>query len=288
VYIMYGNRNKIQQVRVHRYRVYVLRNIGMYTNTASTSVQKHQYVCTPDTGCIVGEKEKSNVKICDKSVNVNSGKCVKYMYVSVICCCKKSTLVHKMWYMAQKKKLIESNAEKCRKVKIRITRKSTTKCRVPICSNVEMLTGGYRGSRCRYKLMNVNPFPVRLKMDNQSKGEQGKEEYVEMAYPALTGLNSVFTTIVSGTLLALNICPSHLVIVIWKMLNKFRSSCRAVISLDCLLSCCTSIVINESACKICLHIDRTHCALCRIVPAKIRTYVIVDLTFIIWCGRYGE
>jgi hypothetical protein len=204
VYKMYGNRNNVQQVHVSRYREYVFRNIGLCTNTASTSVQKNQYVCMSNTGCIEGEKEKRNVKICDKSVNVISEKSVKCRYVIVICCCKKSALVHKMWSMAQRKKQTESKAMKCRKVKICIARKRITKYRVPIRRNVELLrnvvllTGGYICSRCRYKLKNVNPFPAFLKMDTQSKGDQGKEEDVEMADPALTGLASVFTPIVSG------------------------------------------------------------------------------------------
>jgi hypothetical protein len=311
VYIMYGNRNRTQQVRVNRYRVYETRNTGVYTNTANTGVQKQQYRWTPNPGCIVGEKEKSNVKISDRSANVNSGKCVKCMYIVVIRCCKKPTLVYKMWSLTQKKKVIVTNAEKWRKVKIRTTRKSTTKYRASICKNVVMITEECIGSRSRYKLTNVNPIPVSPKMDNQRKGELRKEDDVEMADPALTGLNSVFTTIVSGILLALNMCSSLLVKVLVILLNKVRLSCRAVISLDCFLSCCTSIVINEYACKTRLHIARLHSALdsivsneyaCktrlhkarshsaiyRIVPAKIRIYVIVELTFIIWCGRYGE
>ncbi len=174
-----------------------------------------------------------------------------------------------------------------------------------------MLTEECIGTRSRYKLTNVNPIPVSPKMDNQRKVEMRKEEDVEMADPALTGPNSVFTTNVSGILLALNMCPSHLVRVLLIMLNKVCLLCRAVISLDCFLSCCTSIVINEYAYKIRLHIARSHSALdsivineyaCktrlhiasshsaldRIVPAKIRIYVIVELTFIIRSGRYGE
>jgi hypothetical protein len=148
-------------------------------------------------------------------------------------------------------------------------------------------------------------------MDNQRKGELRKEDDVEMADPALTGLNSVFLSIVSGTLLALNMCSNLLVKVLVIMLNKVCLSCRAVISLDCFLSCCPSIVvniiacktrlyiarmhfaldslvINEYACKTHLHKTRSHSALDRIDPAKNRIYVIVELTFIIWCGRYGE
>ncbi len=91
----------------------------------------------------------------------------------------------------------------------------------------------------------------------------------------------------------------------------YAPSCRAVISLDCFLSCCPSIVVNiiacitrlyiarlhfaldslvidDYACKTLLHKTRPHSALDRIDPAKIRIYVIVELTFIIWCGRYGE
>ena len=204
VYIMYGNRNRTQQVRVNRYRVYVSRNIGVYTNTASTGVQKQQYRWTPNPGCIVGEKEKSNVKISDRSANVNSGKCVKCMYIVVIRCCKKITLVYKMWSLTQKKKVIVTNAEKWRKVKIRTTCRSTNTYRASICKNVVTVTEECICSRSRYKPTNVNPIPVSPKMDNQRKGEMRKEEDVEMADPALT-------TIVSGTLLAPNMCPSHLV-----------------------------------------------------------------------------
>jgi hypothetical protein len=256
VYIMYGNRNRTQQVRVNRYRVYVSRNIGVYTNTASTGVQKQQYRWTPNPGCIVGEKEKSTVKISDRSIIVNNGKSIKYMYAVGVSCCEKSTLVYRY--------------------------------RVSICKNVVMLKEECRGSKNRYKLTNANHIPVRPKMDNQRKGEQGKEDDVEMADPALTGTNSVFITFVSGILLALNFCPNLLVIVSLIMLNKVRVSCRAVISLDCFISCCTIIVINEYAFKVCLYIARSHSVLDRSVPAKTRAYIIVELTFIIWCGRYGE
>jgi len=309
VYIMYGNRNRTQQVRVNINRVYV--NIGVYTNTVSTGVQKQQYRWTPYLGCIVGEREKSKVKISDRSANVNSGKCVKCMYIIVIRCCKKLTLVYKMWFLNKRKKVIVANVEKWIKVKKRTTRRSTHKYRAPICKNVVTVTEECICSRSRYKPTNVNPIPVSPKMDNQRKGELRKEDDVEMADPALTGLNSVFASIVSGTLLALNMCSNLLVKVLVIMLNKVCLSCRAVISLDCFLSCCPSIVvnifacktrlyiarwhfaldslvINDYACKTRLHKTRSHSALDRIDPAKIRIYVIVELTFIIWCGRYGE
>jgi hypothetical protein len=309
VYIMYGNRNRTQQVRVNIYRVYV--NIGVYTNTVSTGVQKQQYRWTPYLGCIVGEKEKSNVKISDRSANVNSGKCVKCMYIVVIRCCKKLTLVYKMWFLSKRKKVIVANVENRIKVKIRTTCRSTNKYKASICKNVVTVTEECICSRSRYKPTNVNPIPVSPKMDNQRKGELRKEDDVEMADPALTGLNSVFASIVSGTLLALNMCSNLLVKVLVIMLNKVCLSCRAVISLDCFLSCCPSIVvniiacktrlyiarmhfaldslvINEYACKTHLHKTRSHSALDRIDPAKNRIYVIVELTFIIWCGRYGE
>jgi len=311
VYIMYGNRNRTQQVRVNRYRVYVSRNIGVYTNTASTGVQKQQYRWTPYLGCIVGEKEKSNVKISDRSANVNSGKCVKCMYIIVIRCCKKLTLVYKMWFLNKRKKVIVANVEKWIKVKKRTTRRSTHKYRAPICKNVVTVTEECICSRSRYKPTNVNPIPVSPKMDNQRRGELRKEDDVEMADPALTGLNSVFASTVSGTLLALIMCSNLLVKILVIMLNKVCLSCRAVISLDCFLSCCPSIVvnifacktrlyiarwhfaldslvINDYACKTRLHKTRSHSALDRIDPAKSRIYVIVELTFIIWCGRYGE
>jgi hypothetical protein len=290
-------------------RVYV--NIGVYTNTVSTGVQKQQYRWTPYLGCIVGEKEKSNVKISDRSANVNSGKCVKCMYIVVIRCCKKLTLVYKMWFLSKRKKVIVANVENRIKVKIRTTCRSTNKYKASICKNVVTVTEECICSRSRYKPTNVNPIPVSPKMDNQRKGELRKEDDVEMADPALTGLNSVFASIVSGTLLALNMCSNLLVKVLVIMLNKVCLSCRAVISLDCFLSCCPSIVvniiacktrlyiarmhfaldslvINEYACKTHLHKTRSHSALDRIDPAKNRIYVIVELTFIIWCGRYGE
>jgi hypothetical protein len=256
VYIMYGNRNRTQQVRVNRYRVYVSRNIRVYTNTASTGVQKQQYMWTPNPGCIVGEKEKSTVKISDRNVIVNNVKSVKYMYAVGVSCCEKSTLVYRYSSF--------------------------------ICKNVVMLTEECSGSKIRYKLTIANHFPVRPKMDDQRKGEQVKEDDVEMADPALTGPNSVFIIFVSGTIFAPNLCPNLLVIVSLIMLNKVRVSCRAVISLDCFISCCTIIVINEYAFKVCLYIDRLHSVLHKSVPAKSRAYIIVELTFIIWCGRYGE
>jgi hypothetical protein len=309
VYIMYGNRNRTQQVRVSRYRVYG--NIGVYTNTVSSGVHKQQYRWTPYLGCIVGEKEKSNVKISDISANVNCGKCVKCMYIVVIRCCKKLTLVYKIWLLSKGKKVIVANVENRMKVKIRTTCRSTDVYRASICKKDVTVTEECICSRSRYKPTNVNPIPVSPKMDNQRKGELRKEDDVEMADPALTGLNSAFATIVSGTLLALNMCSNLLVKVLVIMLNKVCLSCRAVISLDCLLSCCPSIVvnitacktrlytarihsaldslvINEFACKTRLHKTRSHSALDRIDPAKSRIYVIVERTFIIWCGRYGE
>jgi hypothetical protein len=294
---------------VNIYRVYV--NIGVYTNTVSTGVQKQQYRWTPYLGCIVGEKEKSNVKISDRSANVNSGKCVKCMYIVVIRCCKKLTLVYKMWFLSKRKKVIVANVENRIKVKIRTTCRSTNTYRASICKNVVTVTEECICSRSRYKPTNVNPIPVSPIMDNQRRGELRKEDDVEMADPALTGLNSVFASIVSGTLLALIMCSNLLVKILVIMLNKVCLSCRAVISLDCFLSCCPSIVvnifacktrlyiarwhfaldslvINDYACKTRLHKTRSHSALDRIDPAKIRIYVIVELTFIIWCGRYGE
>ena len=159
----------------------------------------------------------------------------------------------------------------------------------------------------KVKKISYDYIPVLSKMSTAGRGEDD----VEMADPALTGLNSVFASIVSGTLFALIMCSNLLVKILVIMLNKVCLSCRAVISLDCFLSCCPSIVvnlfacktrlyiarwhlaldspvINDYACKTRLHKTRSHSALDRIDPAKNRIYVIVELTFIIWCGRYGE
>ncbi len=102
----------------------------------------------------------------------------------------------------------------------------------------------------------VNPIPVRFEMSTWSKGEKGREEDVEMADPAATGL------IDASYIVALNI-------------NKCPNSCRAVISLDCNLY---SYNVHNG----------TMSGVHRIALERCSVYEIVYLIFIIWCGRYGE
>jgi hypothetical protein len=218
---------------------------------------------------------------------VSDGESVKIRYVIILRCCRNVASLYKVWSYNEKE--IGSIEAKCRTSKIRILCPDKNKCTEVIGISVEICVRGQSCLMCRYNHMNINSFPVRLKMNNQSRGGQGKEDDVEMADPAPTGLTSVFVTIVSGFQPALNMCNSKIDIVIWNMLNKYLSSCRAVISLDCLLSCYTWIVKNVPACTVVSQIDKSPpCTICSTVFTNLGIYAIVELTFIIWCGRYGE
>ena len=95
------------------------------------------------------------------------------------------------------------------------------------------------------KSVNIRSYgyiPVLTKMSTAGRGEDD----VEMADPALLGEKGACRFSHNSCLIKSCIFVS---VILTRLVQKIVT-CRAVISLDCFISCCTIIVINEYAFKV--------------------------------------